>query len=180
MENVRGLLRYQQVYRQILISYPQTGWHVGHDVWSHHHFKNQFAKWLPSNSDTPRWWVKYRFQDQNGLYEWMIMRFDMTNASNTFIRVMTHVWRPLMGKFLVVYFDDILIYSKTLEHHVGHLRQICHALWTSNCTQILRNVCSWLTKSYSWGLLYQLMGFQLILRKFRRLWSGRSLKVSEK
>jgi len=36
--------------------------------------------------------------------------------------------KALMGKFLVVYFDDILIYSKTLEHQVGHLRQVCHEL----------------------------------------------------
>jgi hypothetical protein len=72
--------------------------------------------------------LKTDFQTHNGNYEYKVMPFGLTGAPATFQDFMNHIMSSLLRKCVVVFHDDILVYSDTLENHVNHLEQVINIL----------------------------------------------------
>jgi hypothetical protein len=71
---------------------------------------------------------KTAFNTRYGHFEWLVLCFGLTNAPSTFQRLMNDIFRDLLDDFVVVYLDDILIFSRTKEDHIKHVRIVLERL----------------------------------------------------
>ena len=104
---------------------------------------------------------KTAFRTRYGLYEFLVLPFWLTNAPAAFMDLMNWVFKPYLDKFVVVFIDDILIYSKSHVEHGEHLRIVLETLITHQLYAKLSKCEFWLNSVSFLGHVISKEGVQV-------------------
>ena len=104
---------------------------------------------------------KMAFRMRYGNFEFIVMPFRLTNVPIAFMDLMDRVFQPYLDWFVMVFVDDILIYSKSEEEHEGHLRIVLQVLRDHQLYAKFSKCESWLTEVKFLGHVVSALGVSL-------------------
>jgi len=104
----------------------------------------QFSFWQIQM--VPKDMKKIALITKTGLYDWTVMPFDLKNATSTFTKTMSEVFKDLGSKFLKVFVDDLNVHSESWEEHFQHLDAVLYKLREVNL-KLNPNKCCFVAKS---------------------------------
>nr|GEX01928.1 retrotransposon protein, putative, Ty3-gypsy subclass [Tanacetum cinerariifolium] len=139
----------------------------GSSVYSKINLRSGYHQLRVSDEDIP----KTAFRTRYGHYEFQVMLFGLTNAHVAFMDLMNRVCKPYLDKFVIVFIDDILIYSRNKKEHANHLRIILELLrkeklFSKDFSKIAKSltILTQKDKKFVWGE-DQEMAFQILKQK---------------
>ena len=109
--------------------------------------------------------LKTAFRTRYGHYEFLVMPFGLTNAPTAFIDLINKVFQPYLDQFVVVFIDDILMYSKDAQEHEQHLRIVLQILREKQLFAKLSKCDFWLKEDPFLGHIVSAKGIRVDLAK---------------
>nr|XP_016505406.1 PREDICTED: RNA-directed DNA polymerase homolog [Nicotiana tabacum] len=109
--------------------------------------------------------LKTVFRTRYGHYEFLVMSFGLTNAPAAFMHLMNSVFQPYLDSFVIVFIDDILMYSCSQEEHAHHLRIVLHTLREEKLYSKFSKCEFWLSSVASLGNVVSREGSKVYPKK---------------
>ncbi|GKE28967.1 putative reverse transcriptase domain-containing protein, partial [Tanacetum coccineum] len=133
----------------------------GSSVYSKIDLRSGYHQLRVKDEDIPKTAFRIRYRH----YEFQVMPFGLTNAPAVFIELMNRVCKPYMDKFVIVFIDDILIYSRNKEEHANHLRIILELLKKEKLYAKFSKCDLWISIVQFLGHLIDIQGLHVDLAK---------------
>ena len=147
VKNRYPLLRIQDLFYQL----------KGSGVFSKIDLRSGYYQLRVKDDDVP----KSTFRTRYGHYDFLVLPFGFTNASVAFMDLMNRVFRPYVDQFVVVFIDDILVYSKDVQEHEQHLRIVMETLREKKLYAKLSKCDFWIKKVSSLGHIVSAEGIRV-------------------